>query len=319
MILVTGASGFVGASLVRRIQGQQRYGMRLVTRNASAANTALGELIQLDSISANTDWTQALMAISTVVHCAGRVHMMADNSADPLSAFRAVNVAGTLQLARQAATSGVQRFVFVSSVKVNGEKTFIGRPFLPEDPPHPVDDYGVSKHEAEVGLRRISEETGMEVVIIRPVLVYGPGVRGNFLAMMRWLQRGAPLPLGAINNARSLVALENLVDLIVTCLDHPAAANQTFLVSDAEDLSTTALLERTASAMGKKARLIPVPEGILQASARLFGQLDVVQRLCGSLQVDISKTRGLLGWTPPATVDQALKETAEYFLRNQHG
>jgi UDP-glucose 4-epimerase len=235
---------------------------------------------------------------------------MHDTAADPLTAFRAVNVEGTLNLARQAAAAGVKRFVFVSSVKVNGEATLPGQPFTADDAPAPLDAYGISKMEAEQALREIALQTGMEVVIIRPPLVYGPGVKANFAAMMRWLQRGVPLPLGAIHNQRSLVALDNLVDLIVTCLTHPAAANQTFLVSDGEDVSTTELLRRMGRAMGRPARLIPVPVSWLKLAAALVGKRDVAQRLCGSLQVDIEKTRRLLGWTPPLTLDQGLKKAA---------
>jgi UDP-glucose 4-epimerase len=230
-----------------------------------------------------------------------------------LSEFRRVNVAGTLNLARQAAAAGARRFVFISSIKVNGEATH-ARPYRADDVPAPVDAYGLSKHEAEQALRKVSQQTGLEVVIIRPVLVYGPGVKANFLTMMRWLHRGVPLPLGAIDNRRSLVALENLVDLICTCLSHPAAANQTFLVSDGEDLSTAALLQRTATALGTRARLLPVPPRMLEAVARVLGKPDVAVRLCGSLQVDITKTRELLEWAPPSSVDTALKHTARHFL-----
>jgi UDP-glucose 4-epimerase len=207
----------------------------------------------------------------------------------------------------------VRRFVFVSSVKVNGEATQPGLPFKPDDASTPLDAYGISKMEAEQGLREIAAQTGMEVVIIRPPLVYGPGVKANFAAMMRWLSRGIPLPLGAIHNGRSLVALDNLVDLILTCITHPAAANQTFLVSDGEDVSTTELLRRMGQALDSPARLIPVPAGVLKAAAALLGKRDMAQRLCGSLQVDIQKTRQLLGWTPPLTLDQGLKKAAEGF------
>lgn len=218
---------------------------------------------------------------------------------------------GTLNLARQAAQVGVRRFVFVSSIKVNGEATQPGQAFTADDVPSPLDPYGVSKLEAEQGLREIEAQTGMEVVIVRPPLVYGPGVKANFAAMMRWVARGIPLPLGAIHNARSMVALDNLVDLLVACLKHPAAAEQTFLVSDGEDVSTTELLRRTAQAMGKKALLLPVPASVLELGATVLGKRDVAQRLCGSLQVDIEKTRRLLGWNPPLTLEQGLKKALE--------
>jgi UDP-glucose 4-epimerase len=235
---------------------------------------------------------------------------MQEATADPLEEFRRVNVQGTLNLARQAAAAGVRRFVFVSSIKVNGEATQLGRPFTADDAPAPLDSYGVSKMEAEQGLREIALQTGMEVVIIRPSLVYGPSVKANFAAMMRWLKRGVPLPLGAIHNQRSLVSLDNLVGLIVTCLTHPAAANQTFLVSDGEDASTTELLRRMGQAMGHPARLIPVPTSWLKLAAAMVGKRDVAQRLCGSLQVDISKTRELLGWAPPVSLDEGLRRAA---------
>lgn len=232
---------------------------------------------------------------------------MSDTAADPLDEFRRVNVQGTLNLARQAAAAGVKRFAFVSSIKVNGESTQLGAPFKADDVPAPNDAYGLSKMEAEHGLREIALQTGIDVVIIRPPLVYGPGVKANFAAMMRWLRRGAPLPLGAIHNQRSLVALGNLVDLIVTCLMHPAAANQTFLVSDGEDVSTTELLRRMGNALGREARLLPVPASWLKMTAALLGRQDVAQRLCGNLQVDISKARTLLGWRPPVSVGEGLR------------
>jgi len=243
------------------------------------------------------------------VHCAARVHVMADTAANPLAEFRRVNVQGTLNLARQAAAAGVRRFAFVSSIGVNGAETF-GLPFSAQDVAAPHSPYAVSKYEAELGLQALAAETGMEVVIIRPPLVYGLGAPGNFGSLIRWLRRGVPLPLGAIHNQRSLVSLDNLVDLIVTCLTHPAAINQTFLVSDGEDVSTTELLRRMGQALGRPARLVPVPVSWLKLAAKLVGKPDVAQRLCGSLQVDIEKTRRLLGWTPPLSLDQGLKRAA---------
>jgi len=239
---------------------------------------------------------------------------MNDKSPDPLAEFRRVNVDGTAALARQAAASGVRRFVFLSSIKVNGEFTEAGQPFTADDVPAPEDPYGVSKHEAEQLLRQIAAETGMEVVIIRPPLVYGLGVKANFESMMRWLARGVPLPLAAVtNNRRSLVALDNLVDLIVTCLHHPAAANQTFLVSDDEDLSTAQLLKRMGAAIGQPARLFYLPPTLLKLGASVLNRPGIYQRLCGSLQLDIAKTRQLLGWTPPVSVDEGLRRAAEGF------
>jgi nucleoside-diphosphate-sugar epimerase len=314
IVLVTGATGFVGSALLAALDMHGKT-VRLVSRRAVGARDASFVSV----IDASTNWSKVLESCDAVVHLAARTPGMQGTVENPIHAFREVNVEGTLNLARQAATAGVKRFVFMSSIKVNGEQTQIGHPFTPGDTPDPSDPYGISKCEGEEGLRQIADQTGMEVVIIRPVLVYGPGVKGNFLSMMRWLLKGVPLPLGAIHNARSLVALENLVDLIVTCIDHPAAANQTFLVSDGEDLSTPELLKRTAAAMGIRPRLIPVPESIIQTGAALLGKRDVSRRLCGSLQVDISKTRDLLGWNPPVTVDWALRKTADDFLRKQHG
>lgn len=312
-ILLTGASGFVGSWLIRRLirDGMQVKG---VVRRQSKSTP---ETVSIGELGPETAWGEVTTGQEVVVHTAARVHVMQDFAVDPLAEFRRVNVEGTVNLARQSAASGVKRFIFISSIKVNGEGTRYGEPFTAEDLPQPVDSYGISKHEAEEQLRRLAAETGMEVVIIRPPLVYGPGVKANFLSMMRWLYKGIPLPLGAINNRRSLVALDNLVDLIVTCIDHPAAANQTFLAGDGEDLSTTELLRRMGAALGRPARLIPVPPALLSAGATMLGKRAVAQRLLGSLQVDISKTRALLGWTPPVGVDEALRKTAAHFLAQQ--
>ena len=312
MILVTGATGFVGRALVLRLLAEDES--RRVAVAVRRGGQQLPERVLprvTGDLEPSTDWSVALGGVSAVVHCAARVHVMSDTAADPLAKFRRVNVQGTLNLARQAAAVGARRFVFVSSIKVNGEATQLGRPFTADDAPAPLDAYGVSKMEAEQGLRELSAQTGMEVVIIRPPLVYGSDVKANFAAMMRWLRSGIPLPLGSIHNQRSLVALDNLVDLIVTCLSHPAAANQTFLVSDGEDVSTTELLQRMGQAMNRQARLIPVPAGMLTQAAALMGKRDVAQRLCGSLQVDIQKTRQLLSWKPPLTLDQGLKKAAQ--------
>lgn len=313
MILLTGATGFVGSAVLARLE---RDGIA-----ARAAVRRLGPLIfpdvpcvQVVGLGPDTHWEHALAGVQTVVHAAARVHVMREGLTDSLGEYRRVNVGGTLRLARQAATAGVRRFVFLSSVKVNGEATQRGAPFSADDPPAPCDPYGVSKNEAEQGLREIAAETGMEVVLIRPPLVYGPKVQANFLSMMRWLHRGVPLPLGAIHNRRSLVAIDNLVDLVATCLYHPAAANQTFLVSDGEDISTTQLLRTLGEALGRPARLIPVPAGWLQTGARMLGRQDTAQRLLGSLQVDISKARTLLGWEPPVSVAEGLQRTADDWL-----
>lgn len=309
-VLITGGQGLVGKALTARMLSQG-FNIRISTRQEITTSDSRIEYVQTLDLSANTDWLPALQFIDTVVHCAARVHIMRDTAADPLTAFRAVNVAGTLNLARQSASAGVKRFVFISSVKVNGEFTQPARAFTESDAPDPQDAYGLSKHEAELGLRQIAVDTGMEVVIIRPPLVYGHGVKANFAALMRTVQRGFPLPLGAVHNQRSLVSLHNLVDFISTCVVHSRAANQIFLVSDGHDLSTTELVRGLAHASGVSARLVPVPVQILRAAAALLGKADAVQRLCGNLQVDISKAQNLLGWVPPVSVCEGLRHAVQ--------
>ncbi|MEA9976825.1 MULTISPECIES: SDR family oxidoreductase [unclassified Pseudomonas] len=314
-VVLTGASGFVGGGLIAPLleRGHQ------VTAAMRSQQTNLDSRVTqrvIEGMSGRQDWQSVLAGQQLVIHVAARVHVMNEESSDPLAEFRKINVEGTLNLARQAASAGVKRFIFISSIKVNGEGTTLGASYIPDAKAAPSDPYGISKLEAEQGLQTLAAQTGIEVVIIRPVLVYGPGVQANFLSMMRWLSKGVPLPLGAINNRRSLVALDNLIDLIVTCVDHPAAANQAFLVSDGDDMSTTMLLRRMGSALNKRARLLPVPSWMLEMGATLLGKQALAQRLCGSLQVDISKTRELLGWTPPVSVEEALRKTAKHFLDN---
>jgi len=304
-LLVTGASGLVGLELCHRLLSEGNS-VRAAVRSLEFAAT-LDRKVAVGSIDQATDWRQALLNVQALVHCAARVHVLCDAEADPIGAFRSVNVHGTLNLAHQAAAAGVKRFVFISSIKVNGEFTLQGQAFTEADDPCPQDAYAQSKREAELGLRQIAAETGMEVVIIRPPLVYGPGVKANFAALMRAVQRGWPLPLGAVHNKRSLVALDNLVDFIITCITHPKAANQTFLISDGQDLSTTELVRGMAQAAGVPARLLPVPVWALEWAGRLVGKGDVVQRLCGNLQIDSSKARDLLGWEPKVSVQEGLR------------
>lgn len=312
-VLLTGASGFIGRSILDRLLFQ---GVDVVSaiRNEKVYLPRKARKVIIPAFGGGVEWSNILHSCGTIIHSAARVHIMNDCAADPLAEFRKVNVEGTLHLARSAAYVGVKRFIFISSIKVNGEGTKLDRPYTAFDVPAPQDSYGISKMEAEHGLRDIAKTTGMEVVIIRPVLVYGPGVKANFRSMMNWLSKGVPLPLGAIHNKRSLVSLDNLVDLIVTCIDHPAAANETFLVSDGEDLSTTEMLRRMGQALGKSARLVPVPAGLLEAGAAMLGKRAVAQRLCGSLQVDIRHTRETLNWNPPVSVDDGFRAAASAFL-----
>ena len=312
VVLVTGATGFVGKALVRSLSEDPSFRVRAASRQSISFDNTIDSVASGD-LGGSTDWSRALDGVTAVVHLAARVHVMRERSADPLTEFRKANVDGTLALARQAAAAGVKRFVFLSSVKVNGEKTD-DHAFSERDQPRPADPYGVSKHEAELGLLRIGKETTMQVVIVRAPLIYGPGVKANFRRMMSWLHRGLPLPFGAIDNRRTLIGLDNLVDLLRTCLIRPRAANQTFLAGDDEDLSTTDLLRRLGLALGTPARLIPVPPRVLRFGLATLGLGEEAQRLCGSLQVDSSRARALLDWHPPATVDAGLRKTAADFL-----
>lgn len=316
-VFLTGSTGFVGSAFLKAAQ-QRSIKVRALFRSnvqAKSLSDAENSIVVVPCIDAYTDWSNALIDIDVVVHCAARVHVMHDLTSDPVAEFCKVNVDGTLNLARQAAFARVKRFVFLSSIKVNGEATQPGCPYSANDVPAPEDAYGISKAEAEAGLRLLSLETGMEVVIIRPPLVYGPGVKGNFSSLLRWVASGLPLPLGAVaTNRRSLVSLDNLLDLIFTCVDHPNAANQIFLVSDGEDLSTTDLLRRMGKSLNQPARLIPVPVKIVSIVSSLIGRSSEAQRLLGSLQVDISKTCILLNWEPPLSVDEGLRRAVQQRL-----
>lgn len=306
-VLVTGANGFVGRALCETLA---RAGHE-VTAGVRRPCGLPGEQI-LPALEDTAAWDSAQgLARDVVIHLAARVHVMQEHAGDPSALYRATNATATLALARAAARAGARRLVFLSSIKVNGEHTEPGRPFTAMDPPSPQDPYGASKLEAEQGLHRIASDTGLEVVVVRPPLVYGPGVKANFASLLRAVSRGLPLPLGAATgNRRSLVALDNLVDLLLTCIDHPAAAGQTFLVSDGDDLSTTELIRRMGQALGRPARLLPVPTSLLHLGARLVGKQAVAQRLLGNLQVDITPTRETLGWTPPIGVDEGLRRAA---------
>jgi nucleoside-diphosphate-sugar epimerase len=313
-ILLTGASGFVGHQLAAALN-RQNISLKCATRTPFSFDGApLSELIP--GIDGQTNWSKCLVDVDTVIHAAARVHIMKDDSLDPLAEFRKVNVDGTLNLARQAASAGIKRFIFVSSIKVNGEVT-TDKPFTASDDPAPIDPYGQSKFEAEMALRELANVTGLEVVIVRPPLVYGPGVRANFLKLMQLVKAGVPLPFGAVHNRRSMVALENLVDLLITCTHHSAAAGKTFMVSDDSDMSIGELVRMLAGAMGRRPILLPVPPEIMVGAASLLGKSAVASRLLGSLQVDIADTKSSLRWQPVVSMQEAVNRTVTHFLSNR--
>lgn len=313
-VLVTGATGFVGARILEAISSTKALKPIAAIRRTNIHTPFAAKVVCVDELGPNTDWNQALIDVHVVIHTAARVHVMNDKAADVLSEFRRINTEGTLRLARLAVKAGVKRFIFLSSIKVNGESTSLSHPFTSDDNPNPVDPYGISKHETESGLLDIANKSNMEVVIIRPPLVYGAGVKANFKNMMKWLYIGVPLPFGAIKNKRSLVALDNLVDLIMKCIVHPAAANQIFLVSDDDDLSTSELMRHISTSMGLPSRIFSVHQKLIEISLNLIGKKSLAQRLCGSLIVDISKTRNLLNWNPPLSVGEAITKTTDEYL-----
>ncbi|MHB8058186.1 MAG: UDP-glucose 4-epimerase family protein [Desulfuromonadaceae bacterium] len=309
-ILITGATGFVGHFLCHRLlaDGISVRGTLLASENASSLVDGV-EPVTVEPLGADTQWSHALAGVDAIIHLAARVHIMDDSSADPLTEFRKVNVEGTAQLAREAIKAGVRRLVYISSIKVNGEESATA--YTPDSPPNPSEPYGISKWEAEQALRKIEAETGLEVVVVRPTLVYGPGVKANFLNMMKVISRGIPLPLASITNKRSLIYVGNLVDALAVCATHPAAAGKTYLVSDGEDVSTPELIRRTAAALGVPARLFPTPVSLMKLVGKLAGKSGAVNRLTGSLTVDSSKIRRELGWVPPFTMEEGLGETAK--------
>lgn len=324
-VLITGATGFVGRALVNRLLANHvsvLAGVRKESANLpdSVQQWVIGDLAVLEETSLALKHS-LFESVDTVIHTAARVHVMNDAVSDPLAEFRKVNRDATLILARLSAESGVKRFVFLSSIKVNGEMTRPGHSFSPDDDFVLTDPYGLSKYEAEQGLLQIARETGMEVVIIRPPLVYGPGVKANFASMMNWMSKRIPLPFGAVRNKRSLVALDNLVDFIALCVDReksPKAANQVFLISDCEDISTAQLLQKVAKAQSKQAWLVPVPVGFMTFVAKLLGKGDMANRLFGSLQVDSSKARDLLGWKPVVTMDEQLERMVKVAVNEKN-
>ncbi|OZA28741.1 MAG: NAD-dependent dehydratase [Hydrogenophilales bacterium 17-64-11] len=306
--MVTGASGFVGRALCAELS-RRGHSVRGALRQNAIAPALLKEVgsVVVGTINAATDWKAALAGCDAVVHLAARVHVMDDRANDPLAEFREVNAEGTLNLARQAAQAGVRRFVFVSSIKVNGEGRAAA--YLETDAPAPWGPYAISKWEAERGLKRIAQETGLEVVILRPPLVYGPGVKANFLRLMQAVQSGWPLPLGAIHNRRSLLYLGNFVDAIRLCVVHPDVAGQTFLLDDGGPVSTPDLIRALARAMGRPARLLAVPVGVLELAGTLLGKRAVVGRIAGSLYVDSSLIQSRLEWAPPYSMETGLAAT----------
>ncbi len=312
-VLVTGASGFIGRALCSHlINGEMTVRGTLLPEESPEILTGLGvEPVRIEPVGQDTDWRLAVSGVETVVHLAARVHIMEDRSADPLAEFRRVNSDGTARLAAEAAKAGVKRFVFVSSIKVNGEESPL--PYTVASLPEPLDPYGISKWEAEQAIRRIETETGLEVVVVRPTLVYGPGVKANFLNLLRLVSRGVPLPFGSITNRRSLIYVANLADAIAICAQHPRAAGRTFLVSDGEDVSTPELVRRTAAALGVPGRLFPFPVCAMSVLGRILGKSRAVKRLTGSLAVDSSEIKNELGWQPPFSMEEGLLETAHWF------
>ena len=314
-VLITGATGFVGKTVAKTLV-QGGITVRAAVHRSIAESHLTGlDAVAVGDLSATTDWAAALKDIDVVVHLAGRAHVLKEDATDPLAECRRVNRDATLNLARKAAAAGVKRFVFVSTVKVNGE----GReaPYTTLDLPHPRDAYAVSKWEAEQGLHEIAVQTGLEVVILRPPLIYGPGVKANFLRLLQAVDRGVPLPLGAANNRRSLLYVENFASALLACLTHPEAAGKTYFVRDGEDTSSAELVRRLARALGRSARLLPVPPALLRMAGATLGKGAAIDRLLGSLTVDDSPLRRELGWTPPFTLDEGLAATARWYRQRR--
>ncbi len=319
-VLITGATGFVGSRLAKFLSTQfPGMELRFAVRHRpdelqvpAVLPTGSNEVV--GDINPYTNWTDALLGVDVVIHLAARVHVMKDVALDPLEEYRTANTLATIHLAQEAAKAGVKRFIYLSSIKVNGEETSHSQSYCEDSTPAPIDPYGVSKWEAELGLEKVCAQTGMEFVIIRPPLIYGPGVKANFQKLMGLVAKGMPLPLGAVHNQRSILALDNLVSFIALAISSPLAANQRFLLSDGEDVSTTQLLRLLAQGMGKPSWLIPIPAFILRAAAQVLGASAAANRLLGSLQIDSSKARQLLHWQPPLSVKEGIALTAQAYL-----
>ena len=315
-ILVTGANGFVGQSLVNNLLNNTKHKVVASVRKIPSRKLSYEYRI-INNLEDKPTLTNVFKDIDVVIHTAARVHVMDDKSVDPLMEFRKINVEGTLNLAQQAIKAGVKRFIFISSIKVNGEGTELGKPYTEDSKPNPIDPYGISKYEAEQGLLALAETTSLEVVIIRPTLVYGENVKGNFHSLMKWTYKGIPLPIGGIkHNLRSLVSVDNLVDFIVTCIEHKDAKNEIFLISDDDDISTADLLEEIAKGLGVKNRAVNIPSKLINTAASAIGKSGVAQRLSGSLQVDISKAKTLLGWHPKYSTSESIQKTAKSYKSN---
>ena len=314
-VLVTGANGFVGQPLCEEIL-HQGWQVRGSVRSPCQLPVDM-EVVTMNAVDSETNWNDALRGVDAVIHLAARVHVMKDSAVDPLAEFLRVNLHGTVNLAQQAVRAGVKRFVYVSSIKVNSEKPREGQKFCASDLPAPQSPYAISKWQAEQALHGVADETGLEVVIVRPPLVYGPGVKGNFAQMLELVTRRTPLPFASLHNRRSLIYVGNLVDALIACSTHSAAVGQTYLVCDGEDISTPELLRQLADAMGIPSRLLPCPPALLQLAGKLSGKSQQLERLLGSLQIDGDKIRRDLNWAPPYSLQQGLQATAEWY-RTKH-
>ena len=314
--LITGANGFLGSKLAQSLMNKHssvKSAVRKLDKNIALS----GDVFEIGPINRTTNWGKALVDVDVVVHTAARVHVMTDESSGALAEYREVNTFGTLNLAKQAVALGVKRFIFISTIKVNGESTLLGSPYS-SNAASAAEGYGKSKSEAEDQLLKLAKETGLEVVVIRPTLIYGPGVKANFTSLMNLVSKGLPLPFGCItNNKRSLVSINNLVDLIITCIEHPKAVNQVFLVSDDHDVSTSEMVRQMARSLGKFQWQLPIPKWCYKFAGKVFGKQDVVDRLLGSLQVDIMHTKTTLDWKPPQALEDGFNETAQAFLKSQ--
>jgi nucleoside-diphosphate-sugar epimerase len=316
-ILITGATGFVGRAIFENLKSKKKYLIHLTARTNQEKLFEGVKTFNIGEIDSNTNWMDALVKVDCIIHCAAKAHMTEKKQTDSLNAYRRINVDGTRNLAKQAVAIGIKRFIFLSSIKVNGEGTIASKSFKYNDISQPEDAYGISKWEAEQALLEISKQTGLEVVIIRPPLVYGEGVKGNFLRLLDLVYKQIPLPFVKINNLRSFIALDSLVDLIICCIDHPKAGGKTFLVSDGEDLSTPDLIMKLSKFMDKSPRLFQFPQLIIQLIGRLVGKSSEVKRLFGSLRIDNSYTREILGWSPALSLDEGLRKTVRWYLQNR--